>query len=69
VVRIGIMGCGRIARRAYLPAFQKCDDAEVTAADAEEVAGSLEDKRGPVVRLISGSRYNTDRTDIDTGYR
>jgi predicted dehydrogenase len=44
-LRIGVIGCGSIARRAHLPALKQCDDVDVVAfasrtlASAEAAAG------------------------------
>lgn len=31
MVKVGMIGCGKIAQRAHLPAFAKCKNAEITA--------------------------------------
>lgn len=61
-IRLGLIGCGAIARRSHIPAFKNCDDVEVVAfasrspASAEKAASEwgrgvvLDDWRDVVIR-------------------
>ena len=68
MIRFGIIGCGNIANKAFLPALQQCSDAVLVAvaSRSKAKAEAMTSKFGGVA--IEGYNHLLTREDIDAVY-